>query len=149
MEMKTTRTILLILLAFLGLGALGGGGALVFSPSGELMGMPLSLLNRSPFTNFLVPGLILFGVLGLVPCLLVVALLKKPASNVAEQLNLLPDMHWSWTCCIYVVIALIIWIQVEMIVIYGIHWSQTFYMFLAIAILFIALLPGVRQLYKK
>ncbi|SFC77131.1 hypothetical protein [Spirosoma endophyticum] len=149
METKTTRTIILILLAFLGLGAIGGGGVLIVSPSGELMGMPLSLLDRSPFTNFLVPGLFLFGVLGLVPCLLVVALLKKPASKAADQLNFFSDMHWSWTCCIYVAIALIIWIQIEMVVIYGIHWSQTFYMFLAITILFVALLPGVRNLYKK
>lgn len=39
--------------------------------------MPLSLLTGSPFHDFLVPGLVLFTVLGLVPCLLVVALLAK------------------------------------------------------------------------
>jgi hypothetical protein len=149
MKTKTTQTILMILLAFLGLGAIGGGGVLIISPSGELMGMPLSLLDRSPFTNFLVPGIILFGVLGLMPCLLIVALLKKPVSKVADQFNFFSDMHWSWAYCIYVAIALIIWIQIEMVVIYGIHWSQTFYMFLAITILFVALLPGVRNLYKN
>lgn len=91
----------------------------------------------------------MFVVLGLIPCGLVFALLKRPASTIAQGLNFYRDMHWAWTGSIYVSFALIIWIQVEMIFLYGIHWSQTFYMFLAIAILFVALLPTVRGLYKK
>ena len=68
---NTTRNALLALLALLGLGTLGGGGVLVVSSSGKLMGMPLSMLAGSPFQDFLVPGLVLFTVLGLAPCLLV------------------------------------------------------------------------------
>ena len=90
-----SRNTLLSLLAFLGIGALFGGGVLIVSPSGKLFGMPLSLLNHSPFTSFLIPGLILIVVLGLVPCLLVVALLKRPASALAQRLNVYPDMHWA------------------------------------------------------
>ncbi len=149
MKTQLSRTILLVLLAFFGVGALFGGGVLIVSPSGKLFGMPLSMLDRSPFTNFLIPGMILFVVLGLIPCGLVFALLKRPASALAERLNVYPDIHWAWAGSIYVAFALIIWIQVEMIFLYGIHWSQTYYMFLAIAILFIALLPTVRGLYKK
>jgi hypothetical protein len=148
-ETKSARTVLLILLGFLGLGAVGGGFVFIISPSGNLFGMPLSLLDRSPFPNFLVPGIILFVVLGLVPCLLIFALIKKPSGKLAERFNFFNDMHWSWAYSLYVGFALIIWIQVEMIVIYGIHWSQTLYMFLAVAILFVALLPAVRNLYKK
>jgi len=71
MKLKTVRNILLFLLAFLGLSAIGGVGALIISHSGKLLGgLPLSILERSPFDNFLVPGIILFVVLGLVPCLL-------------------------------------------------------------------------------
>jgi len=43
-------------LAILGLGAVFGGGVLIISPSGQLFGMPLSLLDHSPFNNFLVPA---------------------------------------------------------------------------------------------
>ena len=39
----TTRNVLLYLLAFLGLGAIVGGGALIISPSGTMLGMPLIL----------------------------------------------------------------------------------------------------------
>jgi hypothetical protein len=140
---------LLFLLAFLGVSALFGGGVLIISPSGRLLGMPLSMLDKSPFTDFLIPGLILFIILGLTPCLLAFGLLKSPVSALAQRLNLYSDMHWAWTGSIYVAFALIIWIQVEMIFLYGIHWSQTFYMFLAVVVLFVALLPALRTLYKK
>ena len=54
MKSKATRNLLIALLAFLGLGAIGGGAVLIISPSGKLMGMPLSILNPSPFTDFLI-----------------------------------------------------------------------------------------------
>lgn len=48
----------------LGLGALGGGIALVAKPDGSVMQKPLSVLAGSPFADFLVPGLILGGLFG-------------------------------------------------------------------------------------
>ena len=143
------KKVLIFLLAFLGAGAAFGGSVLIISPSGKLFGMPLAMLENSPFSSFLIPGIILFLVLGLVPMLLVFALLKKPDYKWAEQLNFFNDMHWSWSFSIYVAIALITWIQIEMFYLQSVHWSHTFYMFLAVAILFIALLPQVRSLYKK
>ena len=149
MTTSATRNVLLFLLGFLGLGALGGGGMLSISPSGQLLGMPLSLLAGSPFHDFLVPGLLLFSVLGVAPCLLVVALLKKPVSPLAERFNFFPDMHWAWTGSIYVAFALIIWLQIEMVFLNAVNWLHTFYMFLAVAILLVALLPQIRGLYKQ
>lgn len=148
--MKTPRNVLLFLLAFLGLGAVGGGGALILSPSGELIGgLPLSILQRSPFEDFLIPAILLFTVLGLFPCFLVFALLKKPESKFAEYFNFFRDMYWAWSFSIYTAFALIIWIQVETIFVQGVGWLQTFYMLYAIPIIFVALLPKVRDLYKK
>ncbi|WP_138995165.1 hypothetical protein [Larkinella sp. C7] len=149
MKTTTARNILLILLAFLGLGALGGGLTFMLSPDGALMGMPVSVLDHSPFRSFLVPGIILFVVLGLVPVGLVFALLKKPTFDGAERLNFYPDMHWSWTYSLYVAFALIIWIQVQMVIFQAVHWLHTFYMFYAVAILFVAVLPAVRNRYKQ
>lgn len=143
------RNVLLLLLALLGVGALGGGGVPIGSPSGWLMGMPLSMLAGSPFRDFLVPGILLFGVLGLAPCLLIPALLKKPGSRFAEPLNLLRDLHWAWTGSIYVGFSLIIWIQLEMVFLHAVSWLHTVYMLLALLILAVALLPQVRRLYQK
>ena len=93
MKTKSLRNILLFLLAFLGLGAIFGGGVLMVSPSGKLIGMPLAMLIHSSFDDFLFPAIILFVVLGLCPSLLVVALVKKRESPVAEKMNCFKDMH--------------------------------------------------------
>jgi len=147
---KTARNIHLFLLAFLGLSAIGGGGALIISPSGKLIGgLPLSILESSPFHDFLMPGIILFVVLGLCPSLLIIALLKKSTSKIAERINFFKDMHWAWSFSIYIAFALIIWIQMETIYIQGVGWLQTFYMLFAIPLVFVALLPQVRSFYKK
>ncbi len=150
MKPKTARNLLIFLLLFLGVGALGGGAMLMISPSGKLLGgLPLSILDHSPFIDFLLPGIILFLVLGLSPCLLSIALIKKPASRFAEYFNCFKDMYWGWSFSIYIAFALIIWIQVETIFVQNVGWLQTFYMLYAIPVIFVALLPQIRTLYKK
>ena len=56
-----------VLEILLSIGALGGGLVLMIAPRGEIMPLPLSALAGSPFDTYFVPGLILFGVLGLGP----------------------------------------------------------------------------------
>jgi len=141
------RNFLIFLLGFLGFGAIGGGGVLIVSPSGELMGMPLSIIQNSPFINFLIPGMILFTVLGIMPVILMYALIKKPKWQLPEFLNVFNDMYWAWSYSVYTGFALIIWIQTEMIVMKTVHWSQSLYM--GIALLLVTLLPQVRLMYKK
>lgn len=149
MKTKSAKNILISLLAFLSLGAIGGGAILIISPSGKLIGMPLSMLNLSPFRSFLIPGIILFFVLGIIPMFLIMALTKKPISKLAERFNFFYDMHWTWTYTIYMAFVLIFWIQIEMILLSAVSWLHTFYMLLAVVIIFVALLPQVRKLYKK
>ena len=150
MQSKTARNIHLFLLGFLALSAVGGGAALIISPSGKLLGgLPLSILKNSPFTDFLIPGIILFVVLGLFPALLLFALHNKTSSALAEHFNFFKDMHWAWSFSIYVAFAVIIWIQVETIYVQGVGWLQTFYMLYSIPLIFVALLPQVKDLYKK
>ena len=150
MKPKTAKNIHICLLSFLGFSAFGGGGLLIISPSGKLLGgLPLSILENSPFNNFLMPGIILFIVLGIFPLFIVFALLKKLNFQFAERFNLFSDMHWAWTFSIYIAFALIIWIQVETIFIQGVGWLQTFYMLYSIPMIIVALLPQIKNIYKK
>lgn len=149
MKPKTASNILIFLLGFLGLGAVFGGGVLIISPTGALIGMPLSMLAGSPFHSFLIPGILLFTVIGIFPLFLILALLKNIISPFAEHFNLFTDMNWPWSFTIYQAFALIIWIQLEMYFLQAIHWLHTFYIFYAILLLVITLLPKVRGLYKK
>jgi hypothetical protein len=143
------RNVLIFLLGFLGLGAIGGGGVLMLSPSGEMLKMPVSAIEGSPFQSFLIPGFILFTVLGIVPLILIYALIKKPFWRLPEFFNLFTDMHWAWSFCIYTGFALIIWIQTEMTYMKMVHWSHSLYMGFAIILLLVTLLPEMRILYKK
>jgi len=150
MKPKTARNALVTLLILLGTSAMGGGAFLIISPSGKLIGgLPLSILAHSPFTDFLVPGIILFLILGLAPCIVSYALVKQSESAFADRLNLFSDMYWAWSFSIYIAFALIIWIQVETIFAQSAGWLQTFYMLYAIPIIITALLPQVRTMYKK
>jgi hypothetical protein len=145
---KIRQSIHILLLLFLGISAIGGGIALIISPSGELLGgLPLSILKTSPFSDFLIPGIILFLVLGIFPIFIVWALIKKPFVPFVEYFNLFKDMHWSWSYSIYVAFALIVWIQVETYFIQGVGWLQMFYMLYAIPMLIVSLLPQTRNSY--
>jgi hypothetical protein len=57
----------LALQILLSIGALGGGAVLILAPRGEIMPLPLSALAGSPFDTYMIPGLILFTVLGIGP----------------------------------------------------------------------------------
>lgn len=51
--------------AFIGLGAVGGGLGLILEPSGAILGIPHELLKNTPFSTYLVPGIVLLTVNGL------------------------------------------------------------------------------------
>jgi hypothetical protein len=149
MKPKASIYVLVVLLGLLALGAIFGGGALMISPSGDLLRMPKSNLGTAPFNDFFVPGLILFSVLGILPVIVIIGLIKKPKCKICESLNLLKDMHWAWSFCFYISFAIIIWIQVEMIFLKTIFWVHFFHMAYALIIIIILLLPTMRISFKK
>jgi hypothetical protein len=62
--MKKVYSLLFALHAFVGIGAVFGGLAAISNPEGPL-GIPLEVLKNSPFSNYLIPGIILFTIIGL------------------------------------------------------------------------------------
>lgn len=63
--MKKIYRIQSIILCFVGIGALFGGMLGITDPYGVSFGMSTDLLKIGPFTNFLIPSLFLFIVIGL------------------------------------------------------------------------------------
>ena len=57
------KKLLIFLHAFVGIGALFGGGGAVLNPNNP-MGISVDVLKNSPFSNFLIPGIILLMVIG-------------------------------------------------------------------------------------
>ncbi len=62
--MKIVYRLLLILHAFIGIGGMAGGLAAITNPQAP-MGTTVDTLKYSPFNSFLIPGILLFGVIGL------------------------------------------------------------------------------------
>lgn len=90
---KLKRLILLIaiLQAFNGLSGLAGGFGLITNPDGDALAMSTDWLQSTPFTNFLVPGIILFLFNGLGNVAGFVATLKKhkQAARIATVFGLI------------------------------------------------------------
>lgn len=73
----TFRIIAIILLLFNGISAIGGGIGLICNPTGGPMEMPLSMLEHSPFDNYLIPGIILLVMNGLLSILFAILVIWK------------------------------------------------------------------------
>jgi hypothetical protein len=117
-------------LNFQALRGLAGGIALVAAPDGSVMKMPVSSLEGSPFSDYLVPGLILLLVLGVVPIVAAIVLLLRPRAG--------------WSLAFAVGCGLIIWLVVEITII-PFSWLQPAYGVVAATIVILALLKPVRS----
>lgn len=64
--MKSLKNVLMFFHGFIGVGALFGGVFAIANRSGIEFGMPASAyLKNSPFTDFFIPGIFLFVIIGL------------------------------------------------------------------------------------
>jgi len=75
-SLRITKTLLIILLVFLSLSGLFGILFLI-DPSGELVEMPLSHLDKLPINNFFLPGLYLLIVYGIGSLIIVYGILRQ------------------------------------------------------------------------
>ncbi len=139
--------VLVILVALQAVSGLGGGAVLVIDPSGGLIGMPLSVLRGGPFVDFLVPGVILLLVLGVVPAAIAVALWRRPRWGAMGRLERAFGEHWSWVGAGVVGVGLLLWLAVELWVV-GPSSLLVMYAMLALAIIALALLPSTKRFYR-
>jgi hypothetical protein len=102
-SLSTFAKVAVFLEILLGVGALGGGGALMLGAKGEIIPLPVSALKGSPFETYFVPGLILFCVLGLGPlAAAILAWLRHPLAPIAA---------------LAVGIGLLIWMVIEIVIV--------------------------------
>ena len=141
-------TALVVVLIVQAVSGLAGGAALIASPRGGVIHMPLSQLEGSPFHDFLIPGVILFVVLGLCPLLTAVALLREPAIAPLEALNPFRRQYWAWTAAGVIGVGLLIWIAVEVAFI-PFSALQPFYAGVGVVIIALTLRRPVRDYYRR
>ena len=103
-----------ILQLFIGIGAIGGGSALILDPNGSNLGVPLEMLEHSPFSDFLIPGIVLLLVNGIGSIVGCVSSFRRN-QYAAEMAFALGTFLVSW------IIIQVYWIQ-------GFHWLHTLYL---------------------
>lgn len=121
----------------------------MINTDGSLMHMPLSWLRYSPFHDYLIPGLILFLVLGVFPAFTFTILISEPRLRFADKINLYKNRYFGWTCSLLIGLALIIWIDVQVFYLgYGSPF-QAAYTVIGLLILVLTLSPAVMKYYER
>jgi Protein of unknown function (DUF998) len=105
-QRRWQRIILLTVLAYEGLGSLAGGALLVAAPDGHLMDIPVGVMHGT-FRDFLIPGLILFG-LGLL--------------NLAAFAAVLRRIRADWIAAGLAIGGMAVWFFVEIVILRELHW---------------------------
>ena len=128
-------TILMILLVTLGLGGISGGIAMISDPSGDLLGLPLVLLESVSIRNYLMPGLFLLVVMGILPLVAAIGLWR--------------GQQRAWIVTIGLSLVLILWIGTQ-IYLWGPPIAiQIIYLVLGGVMLGLSLIPSVKDHFRR
>jgi len=111
--------------------AIGGGVALIAAPDGSIVHMPVSELRASPFSTFLIPGLLLLGVVG--------------GSNLLAAILLLRRARFAHHVAFVAGAALLVWISTEIVMLQSFSLLQPTYFLIAVAIMVRSAIYAVRH----
>jgi hypothetical protein len=103
-----------ILQLIIGLGAVGGGLVLILDPSGSNLGIPVELLKSTPFSTYLVPGIVLLVVNGLG------SLVGAAASFIRHR--------FAGETAMALGVFLVVWILLQVYWFTGFHWLHALYL---------------------
>ena len=145
MQRPVTLWFLVFVLLFLALNGLGGGIVMLMDPTGNLLGVA-DILPFLPVPNFILPGIFLVVVMGLLPLLIGYALIARPNWPWVDSLFRWGNHYWAWTATVALVAILAIWLAVEGILIgmFPITYATAV---VGLLLLLFALWPGVRKFY--
>jgi hypothetical protein len=100
-----------VLLLFNGLSALFGGWQLMVQPDGSSMQMSLDWLQYSPFSNYFIPGILLFVVNGLMSIFVFTLLIIK-YKYYPLLVMLQGALLFGWIVVQVLMVRDLVWIQV-------------------------------------
>lgn len=107
------KTLLFILLSFIAITATVSGILMISQPDGSILQLKPELLAGSPFSNYLVPGILLACVVGVV-------------NLIAVFLNMMRHRQ-RYNAAIAGGAVIITWILVQVMMIGTIHWLHILY----------------------
>lgn len=106
-------TVLVAVLGFLGVTALGGGIEMVLFAGGNDY-LPLDMIDGVPVVDsFLLPGLVLGGVFGIGSLVGAYGVARRPVLARAAWLERRTGRHWSWTLTVALGVGFAAWMALE------------------------------------
>jgi hypothetical protein len=108
-------TLLIVLLAVLGMGAVGGGLAMILGIGGESF-MPDEYLDALPLVDdWVVPGLVLLLGFGIGSLVAMYGVLRRPGWPALGWLEERTGHHWSWLLTMAIGWGQVAWILIEVV----------------------------------
>jgi hypothetical protein len=130
----------------IGISAFAGGGSLMLEPNGTFLNMKKALLQHSPFSNYFIPGLILFFLLGIFPLLIIFGLLFKPDWKFFNLFNIYKGRHGAWAYSLFFGIITISWIVLQQAMM-TYFFLQPLIAAMGVLIIIVTLMPAVMKYY--
>ncbi|MDX1621296.1 MAG: hypothetical protein R3320_09915 [Nitriliruptorales bacterium] len=135
--------ILVGLLVFLGITAIGGGLAMLGGIEGAAP--PEEWLADIPIVDsWVVPGLVLTLVFGLGSLLAAYGVFRRPHWGWMRPVENATRHHWSETAAVALGLGQVAWIGLEVVYLDGLSWLMPFYGSVGLAIALSAVAPGTR-----
>jgi hypothetical protein len=141
--------LLVAILIILSLGAIYGGITLIYDSSGAGLHLRIDEYLNYPFKDFLLPGILLFVLFGIIPLLLIYPLLAKPKMPWANVFNIYRKRHWAWTYSLFLGIILVIWTDTQIWMMGYYRSMQVFYSLYGLIIIIVCLLPNQMRFFSK
>jgi len=124
--MKTVLKVIAgLLLMINGIGALYGGWSLITDPTGDNLQLSLSYLNDTPFSDYFIPGLILFSANGVLSFVALFALL----------------INYNYSALFVIAQGCILsgWILIQIMMIQLVYWLHWFMGGIGLALILVGL----------
>lgn len=124
MRYTILKRLLFLLLSFIAVTAMVSGLLLMIRPNGELLHLPLSLIEGTIFRSFLVPGILLCTIVGGTNFIAAFQNFQKKSNR----------YNWAMAGG-YITSG---WIIAQIIIIYTVHWLHILYLAMGISIILLA-----------
>jgi hypothetical protein len=137
------------LLVLLGITALAGGVMMITDPSGAALGMDTTLLDDVPWvSDFLVPGVLLAMLLGVLPMIVTAGLLwrfRLPWVGAAEHRL---GFEWPLLASVAQGVGVVAWIGLQLLWLPETAPVQWVTLMIGVLITGMSLVPGMRDRYR-
>jgi hypothetical protein len=97
------RILAIIVLFLNSISGFFGGICFIIYPDGRLLHAPLSLLEHSPFSDFLIPGIILLSANGILSFVILLMTIKK-SKNYEKGIIAQGCISMGWITCEYIIV---------------------------------------------